>query len=681
MAFAGVAVARVAFAGHSTDTSSWMATNAKQAKPRPRERRPQTSRLPNLLRFDRSVWLPGLMIVALTLLAYFPVLSAGFIWDDPDYVVNNHTLRTLSGVWEIWTHPPSLPQWYPMVHTTFWVEYQLWQLWAPGYHVVNVLLHAGGAILLWRLARFLQVPGALLAGLVFALHPVHVESVAWITERKNVLSGLFYLASLLVYLRGALPRDEKEPIGAFLKTGSYWISLGLFLLALWSKTVTSTLPAALLVILWWKRGTLPWRDAIRLIPFFLLGIALGLFTAYTEFHRVGARADIVPELDINLLQRVLVAGRVIAFYAWSLVWPVNLMFIYPRWEVDPSAWWQWWFPIGVIAVLGTLALSCRWLGRGPLAAVLLFCGTLFPALGFINVYPMRFSWVADHFQYHASIYLIILLAALVHLALARAARSPQPLYALLLLPLGVLTCLNCFKYEDALTLWSVTSRQNLGSWMVWTNLGNALAALGRHDEAIPHHEQALRLAPHLHDTHWNVGVGHMRRGDLPAAEAEFQTALQINPHFAPAYDSLAQIYHFRRNDPTTAEKYYLKALEIAPQWFDVNFRYGVLLKDTGRPDQALIHLRRAVAAKPADPDARDTLGTVAASLQRFDEAAANYRELVRLQPRSAVAHNKLAWALLLDNRRPEAIEHFRRALALDPSLEHARRGLQIARGQ
>src|SRR5688572_14772657 len=149
----------------------------------------------------RPVLLPAAALLAMTLIAYAPAFRAGFIWDDPDYVTNNATLRSLDGLRQIWFVPQATPQYYPLVHTSFWIEYQLSGLNPTGYHAVNVLLHAVAAILLWRVLTMLEVPGAWLAAGMFAVHPIHVESVAWVTERKNVLSGVFYLASALMYLR------------------------------------------------------------------------------------------------------------------------------------------------------------------------------------------------------------------------------------------------------------------------------------------------------------------------------------------------------------------------------------------------------------------------------------------------------------------------------------------------
>ena len=348
-------------------------------------------------------WILGLFLVAATVLAYQPVWHAGFIWDDDVYVTNNLTLRSVDGLRQIWCKLTATPQYYPLVHTSFWLEYHLWGLNPVGYHVVNVLLHALAAILLWRVLVRLQLPGAWLAAGIFALHPVAVESVAWVTERKNVLAAVFYFAAALAYLRGRRrERMAESKSGVSLRW--YFLAFALFVAALLSKTTACSLPAAMLLVIWWKRGRIAGRDVWPLLPFFAAGVALGLVTSWLERTHVGAQG---PEWAFSFPERCLIAGRAVWFYAGKLFWPANLTFIYPRWQINTGAWWQWIFPVAALAVVAVLWRLRRRIGRGPLVAVLFFGGTLLPALGFTNVYPMRYSFVADHFQYLASVGLIV----------------------------------------------------------------------------------------------------------------------------------------------------------------------------------------------------------------------------------------------------------------------------------
>jgi tetratricopeptide (TPR) repeat protein len=608
-------------------------------------------------KFRRAVG--AIALIVATMVAYLPAIRGGFIWDDPDYVVNNDNLRSVEGLARIWFVPKSSPQYYPLVHTTFWIEYHLWGLNPAGFHVVNVLLHIAASLLLWRLLTLLHIPGAWLAAAVWALHPMNVESVAWITERKNVLSGVFYFAAAIAYFRFVETDQRRWKL--------YWIALGLFICALLSKTVTATLPAAILVVIWWKRGRIAWRDVAPLIPFFVIGAGLGLYTAYLEKHFVGATGERIAELNLSVPQRILIAGRVIWFYAWTIIWPQPLVFIYPRWDVDPRIWWQWLFPLAVVVVLLTLWLNRARFGRGPLAAALIYCGTLFPVLGFLNVYPMRFSFVADHFAYLASVGLIVVVSALLRAKLG----------SVLLIPVAILTFTRCFAYADAETLWRDTLAKNDQSWMVYTNLGNALVAKEQLDEAERLYDSAFQLAPRLHDTLTNVGMMHGYRGRYDAAVLAFLEALQINPGFAPAHYGLGQVYA-RMERPDDAERELRAAIASAPQYPEANYRLGIILEGRGDIDAAIKHYRTAVTYKPDFPEARFNLGNALIRKRALNEAMHNLMEAVRVKPDYAEAWTSLGGAQLAAGHREEAAASFRRALHLNPNIIPAQRGLEAA---
>ncbi len=336
----------------------------------------------------REGWRPWLIAAALlvaTLAAYQPAWNGGMLWDDDKHVTSPE-LRSPDALPRIWFDVGATQQYYPVVHSAFWIQHRLWGDATTGYHIVNVVLHVLSALLLFLILRQLAIPGALLAAAVFALHPVHVESVAWITELKNTLSGVFCLLAALAYLRYDRNRNAS----------TYAISFGLFVLALLSKSVTATLSGALLVVLWWQRGRLGWRrDVVPLLPFMGVGAASGLFTAWVERTHIGAEG---PEFSLTLVERALIAGRAIWFYLAKLLWPIDLVFIYPRWQVSQGEAWQYLYPAGVVVLLATLWLL-RKRSRAPIAALLIFAGTLFPVLGFFNVFPFRYSFVADHFQY------------------------------------------------------------------------------------------------------------------------------------------------------------------------------------------------------------------------------------------------------------------------------------------
>jgi hypothetical protein len=360
---------------------------------------------------NKWAWLALALILAVTFAVYYPAMSGAFIWDD-DTFVTKPELRSLHGLWRIWFEPRATLQYYPLLYSAFWLEHRLWGDAPFGYHLVNLFLHLLIVTTIYAVLRKLEIPGALLAAGIFALHPVHAETVAWISEQKNTLSGVFYISALLAYLHfDARARTQTRKPWLL-----YSLALGLFLLSILSKSVTATLPAALLLIFWWKRGHLNGRqDVLPLVPFFVFGISVGLFTAYAEHNWVGAAGGIY---DLSVVQRVMVAPRIVLFYLGKLLLPVHLAFSYPHWDINPWDWTQWLYPFVALAILVSL-WALRHRSRAPLAAFLFFVGTLFPVLGFFNVFPFVYSYVADHFQYLASLGIIVLTASGITIALNR----------------------------------------------------------------------------------------------------------------------------------------------------------------------------------------------------------------------------------------------------------------------
>jgi tetratricopeptide (TPR) repeat protein len=637
------------------------------------------------------VWQGGLIIL-LVFLAYLPTLRGGFIWDDDSYVTHNPTLHDLGGLQRIWFKVGAVPQYYPLVHTTFWLEYHLWALNPIGYHLINVLLHAVAAILLWQVLRRLQAPGAWLAAVIFALHPVEVESVAWVTERKNVLSAVFYFAAALAYLR--FVAWEKPDRQNRFRWHWYLGALVLFLAALLSKTVTCSLPAVLLLVCWWKKGRVQRGDVMPLLPFFVVGVALGLLTAWMEKHHVGARG---ADWSLTFADRCLIAGRALWFYAGKLVWPAPLTFIYPRWEIEPAVWWQWLFPIAAAGVVAGLWLARRRIGKGPLVAVLFFAGTLGPALGFVNVYPMRYSFVADHFQYLASVGLIILFAAGLN-------RAPRVIPATLVVLLGALTWQQTGIYRDLETLWRDTLAKNPGCWMAQNNLGTVFADKGRYDEAIKYYRKAIQLNPNFSEAQYGLGLAFAAQGRLDEAIENYRKAIQINPDYRDALNDLGNalaskgrfdeaIGNYRkaiRINPNYAEarynlgnalaaqgqldeaiENYYKAIRINPNYAEAQNNLGIALADKGRFGEAIEAFRKAIQSKPDFSEALNNLGGVLLNQGRFDEAIENYRKAIQSKPNFSEALNNLGATLAAQGRYDEAIENYRKAIQSKPDFSEA----------
>jgi len=637
----------------------------------------------------KQLWWAGAALVVATLLAYAPVVRDEFIWDDDAYVTKNPTLRSLEGLRLMWFEPLSIPQYYPLVHTTFWVEYHLWGLHPLGYHVVNVLLHATSVLLLWRLLVRLRVPGAWLGAAIFALHPVTVESVAWVTERKNVLSLALTLSSMLAYLRFApAESSDHEEQAAANPQRWYWygLSLLLFVAALLSKTVVATMPAVMLVIIWWKRGRITWRDVGPLLPFFVVGAAMGWNTAQLERTHVGAEGE---EWNFTPVERVLIAGRALWFYGTKLAFPYPLIFFYERWQIDQSVWWQYLYPAAAIALIVALFLLRQRIGRGPLAAVLIFAGVLAPALGFLNVYPFRYSFVADHFQYHASLGLITLAAAGLALGwnkLAGTARTAASvIIGAVLVTLGLLTFRQTMIYENLERLYRDTIAKNQTGVIAYSNLAAYLGSIGRNDEAVDLAREAVRIAPHEPGVHNNLGAILMdmcrRSNDHGPAFAEclreLEAALAVNPRFVAAHSNLA-VAMIYADQPDAALQHIHTALEINPR--DPRSLYGMasLLAALGKSDEAEGYYLQALARNPDHAEAHYGLGLIRSEQGKTDEALQHWSTAVALDPRYTDAHYALAGALAARGDVSAAAEHYRAAVELRPNYVAALVNLGIA---
>ncbi len=499
--------------------------------------------------FKRTALAASALVVA-TLAAYGPALRGGFIWDDHDHVTRNAAVQNPNGPADIWLRVGATPQYYPLVFTSFWIEHALWGLEPFGYHLDNVLLHALNALLLWRVLRRLSVPGAWLAAAVFALHPLQVESVAWITERKNVLSGAFCLAALLAYLRFAQINPQRGSDGDSPATWRWYaLSLALFVAALLSKTVTCSLPAVILLVLWWKRRRAGGRAVLALVPMFAVGVALGLLTVWLEKHQIRAAGS---EWDYSPVERCLIAGRALWFYLGKLVWPAQLTFWYPRWRIDAGQWQQFLYPAAFAGLLAALWLLRHRFGRAALVSLLIFAGTLVPALGFFDVYPMRFSFVADHFQYLAGIAPIALLTTLATLAFhARRNRTsaaprtrPMPaaarlVAALLLGTLATLTWRQAAHYRTYETLLRDTLAKNPSAAVAHLNLGHVLQEQGRLEQAVTHFQEVVRLGPDAHKAHNNLGFVLERLGQIEDAVRHYRASIALDDRLPDPFNNLA----------------------------------------------------------------------------------------------------------------------------------------------
>jgi tetratricopeptide (TPR) repeat protein len=646
------------------------------------------------------------LLLVVYALAYLPALGGSFIWDDDYFVSENPTLRSWTGLLTIWTDPAVRLQYYPLVHTSFWIENHLWGLNPIGFHLVNLILHALNAWLLWRILKTLRLPGAAFAAALFLIHPVHVESVAWITERKNVLSGLFYLLSMLAWLKfdPLLPLAETtiaapSPSVAGSEMKWYAGSFLLYIAALLSKSVTCSLPAVLLLLIWWRRGTVTRKDALRLAPFFAVGLVFGLLTAWMEKKYVGAQSD---EFALKAPERILVAGHALWFYAGKLVWPNPLAFIYYRWHLDLCSIAQWIFPLSALAVIAALFALRNRLSRGPLVAVLCFAGTLVPAIGFFNVYPHRFSFVADHFQYLASIFMLVLLAALAARWIpARVQIFPA---SFVLVACGGLVWQQAHVYQNLETLWRDTLSKNPECWLAHFNYGNllkkrgdnvqaiaeyretlkyypehalalsnlagTLEAIGNLTEAEELHTRALAAKPDEAEFYFNLGALHAKQGHLAEAMREFEAALQHDEKLVAAHVNLANAL-LQQGHEADAMAHFLRARELDPDGATTANNLGAALARTGKPDKAIEQFEHACQLNPRYVDAYVNWGMALSLLGQRHAAAEKFLLALEIDPLNPIANFRIAEMLAEGGHAAAAAPHYQHALERRPDWPDA----------
>jgi tetratricopeptide (TPR) repeat protein len=619
-----------------------------------------------------SHWFPALLIFLVTIAAYLPIWRAGFIWDDDSNITSNRLLRDLDGLQKLWTDPTALPQYYPLTHTFLWLDYHLWGYQPLGYHLENLLIHAGSATLAWIILKRLAVPGALFAALLFAVHPVNVETVGWASERKNTLSCFFYLLSLLSYLRF----DQERSLASPRRSTWYFLSLTLFFCSLLCKTVSCTLPAAILLILWWRDNRVRLRDVVLLLPFFAVGIILGLETAHLERTHVGAFGHdfrFAPTMPGEVIARCLIAGRAVWFYLLKLILPYPLMFEYPRWQIDISTPWQYLFPLSAVIVLLTLFLLRNRITRGPLVGMLFFVGTLFPALGFADVFPMRYSFVADHFQYLATLGPLTLVAAALSQVPTRPAIKFFPM-VLAIVFLGVLTFSRCFAFQNLTALYTDSISKNPNGWMTQTNYGVILKDRGDVDEGKSHLLIGIRLHPANAAAAANLGQLAEASKQYDQAIDWFGRAIEVEPTEGSWHYELARLLE-KRGDGTGAKREYQSAVTLAPNHAPAHLDYGVFLANQADYEQAVTQFKAAVRIDPASSRARRDLIAALERSDHFDQAAEQIHILLQKLPDDAKLYYDLGLVETARHQTGPAMAAFSHALVLNPQMTQARHQL------
>ncbi|HEU0208844.1 MAG TPA: tetratricopeptide repeat protein [Candidatus Udaeobacter sp.] len=654
--------------------------------------------------FWRRDWFWALLLSVLVFIAYAQAFRAGFIWDDESHLTRNPCVIGPLGLKEIWTSAQAV--YYPLVLTTFWTLHKLIGLNPLPYHALNVLLHASSAILFWRVLKLLQVRGAWFGAALWALHPVMVQSVAWITELKNTQSCLFYLLSIFLFLVWE-KREEttsQQCASSFpVRTGKRWAgmlfasSLLCFTLATLSKTSVVMLPFVLVLCIWWLRGKIHRRDVLAFAPFAVVSLFASAWTVWEQkfhAHAVG------PDWSQSLPERFIIAGRAIWFYLSKLIWPHPLIFIYPRWEVHSGqlvAWLPllgalflfaliWSVTTGGLFQKGNMSVHSKtsWT-RAVFFATAYYVISLFPVLGFFSVYFFRYSFVSDHFQYLASMGPLALAGAgmatfgarlfdtsaeLQGVAISQSQLRNRKLSffgicAAFLVLLGFLTWRQTAEYHDLAGLYTATIRKNPDCWMAHYNLGIVLGEQGEIDQAITHYRQAITLRSDYAEAHYNLARLLIEQGRLDEAIGHYEKAVEINPADPEGQNNLGvTLFGVGRVDDAIA--HYRKALQIRPNYPEACCNLANALIATDDIDGAIARYSACLSVIPNQPEAQYNLASALLRKGRIDEAIIHYKKALQLQPRSADARANLGSALLKKGRVRDAASEYAKALEISP---------------
>jgi protein O-mannosyl-transferase len=551
------------------------------------------------------IGLGAAVVIGLVFATYWPVLRGEFVWDDALLVAKNPLVTGKFGLGTIWFRTD-----FPLSSVALWLQWQAWGNHAAAYHVVNVALHAVNACLIWALLARIGTRGAWLAAVLFAVHPVAVVTAGWISEQKNTLSLLFCLASFLLFLRAG-----SAPL--------YGLSLCAFVLALLTKTSTVMLPMVLLLMVWWRDRRLASSDAVRTVPFFVLAPAFGLMTVWFQSHEAFTTATVQTE---NFWGRLAGAGRAVWFYVGKTLWPFQLNLIYPRWQIDPRSLFAW-MPLCLLIAALLFCWRCRgtW-GGHALFGLGAFVGSLFPVLGFLDMYYLALSRVADHFQYLPMIALLALVAAVLTAAGSHLPAAPRNVaLALLVLGLAGLSFRRSQVFAHPETLWRDTLARNPAAWTAQNNLGCILADRRQWDEAADSFTTSLRLHPNNPGALCNLGRVLLLQGRVGEAEEQFQNALTLKPDSADAHRLLAQLLIARRK-PAEAIVHLRMAMRAEPD-FDTRLKLAALLGQTGHDREAVVQFRQVLAGRPTNVEALNNLAWMLASAA--DETVREGKEAVR----------------------------------------------------
>ena len=638
----------------------------------------------------RPDWFWGLTLILFVIVAYAPIWHAGFIWDDDIILTANPCIVGPLGLKEIWT--TSAADICPLALTTFWVEHALWGLGPLPFHLVNVLMHGACAVLLWQVLRSLRIQGAWLGAALWALHPVEVESVAWITEMKNTESALFFLLSILFFVKCLSPENvAQQPATTKLpvrervsvrNASPYAVCLLFGALAMASKSSTVVLPVVLCLCAWWLEGGWHWRNVVRVVPMFLMSIAASAVSLWTQGLQLATAPD--PQWVRPWSQRLAAAGDAVWFYLGKLIWPDPLITIYPRWQIDAGQWVSYLPLLAVIFLFSVLWLKRRSRYAGPRAcffAFAYFLTALLPVLGLIDNSIFRYSLVFDHLQYLASIGPLALagagLARAAELVLPKRPRLQSAVWAGLLLILGMASWQRSWVYKGQETLWTDTLAKNPNCWLAYNNLGLTFLEKGQAEEALEQFQKALEINPNYAEAHTNLGLAFFQKGQAEEALEQFQKALEINPNNAEAHTNLGNAL-FRSGQVSEAIAQLQRTVQIYPDYAVGHYNLGVAFFQEGKFDDAIAQFEKAVEINPNYAEAHANLGNALFRKEQLTEAIEQFEIAIKINPKFAQARANLGVAFFQNGQLDDAIAQFQEALRLNPNLSGVREVLAKA---
>jgi tetratricopeptide (TPR) repeat protein len=612
-------------------------------------------------------WLPqSLLIIAVAGWIYSPAFYGTWIWDDEQYITHNHLIHDPAGYWKVWVNPDGLGDYYPLTAFVEWCEWQQFHNSMLGYHLINIGFHLTGAFLVWRLFAQLGLSLAWVGALLFTIHPIMVESVAWVTELKNTLSLPFLLLAMLAWL-------------SWTKGGSrrfYFWSITWFVVSLLAKTSGLMLPFVFLAHAWWKCSKISWRDLKNVTPFLAVALVAGLVTLFPH-HNPGDPQEL--HSDWSLGAGLAIVGWTIMFLLGKCFLPFPLLPIYPGYS-DISSHsalniLPWLGLVGLITCLASIRVI--W-ARHLLFGLCFFLVNLVPVLGYVLSHFSEMVWSMDHLIYLPIIGLIGLAVGGLACLEARLDLTWRMAERMLAAIGFIFMAWSAHAYAEwwinAETLWTRTLQSDPSSWVAEQNLDILLVDLGRPAEAIPYAERVLAGRPDSGDAHFNLGMALEKTGQTAAALAQYREAIKLNPLDGKAYADLANLLESSGNQ-ADAIALFQQAIKCLPDFPQLHYDLGSLWLRNGNFSAAIEELEQAVKLDPELAQARENLGSALAQTGRFPEAIDQFYAAIKIEPDYIIPRYNLARALAQIGRVPEAIEQFQHVLELDPKNALARDNL------